>query len=262
MRNRLLTRWLYLLLPAAIACAASSATASSPQPDAEKATSVELRIATAANFYPTLTKLKRLYEKQSGHRIIIIRGSTGKLYAQIIRGAPYDIFLSADSHRADKLVKQGKSLNAQSWVYAIGQLALWRADADSSLQLREQLESGNFKKLAIANPRTAPYGKASIQVLKSMELYESVKNKLVYGENISQTYQFVQSGAADIGLVPRAYVKHDMYWEVDTWLHQPVKQKMLILKQTEQPEQAKAFIDFLLSSDGKKIIVADGYQVD
>lgn len=258
MRTTLLTLWLYLLLLPAIA----SATTNGSQPDVKKPVSVELRVATAANFYPTLAKLKQLYEKQSIHRIVIIRGSTGKLYAQIIRGAPYDIFLSADSLRAEKLVQQGKSLNGQSWVYATGQLALWRADADSSLQLREQLESGNFKKLAIANPRTAPYGRASIQMLKSMELYESVKNKLVYGENISQAYQFVQSGAADIGLVSRAYVQHDMYWEVDTWLHQPIRQKMLILKQTAQPEQAKAFIAFVLSPDGKKIIAADGYQID
>jgi len=112
--------------------------------------------------------------------------------------------------------------------------------------------------MAIANPRTAPYGKASIETLKSMELYESVKSKLVYSENILQAYQFVQSGAADIGLVSRAYVNHDMHWEVDTWLHQPIRQKVLILKQTTQPEQAKAFIDFLLSS----IIAADGYQID
>jgi len=255
-RNPLLTRWCYLLLVSAIASASNS------QAEAKKPDSVVLRVATAANFYRTLTKLKQLYEKQSAHKIVIIRGSTGKLYAQIIRGAPYDIFLSADSLRAEKLVQKGKSLEGRSWVYATGQLALWRADADSSLQLREQLESGNFEKMAIANPRTAPYGKASIETLKSMELYESVKSKLVYSENILQAYQFVQSGAADIGLVSRAYVNHDMHWEVDTWLHQPIRQKVLILKQTTQPEQAKAFIDFLLSSDGKKIIAADGYQID
>ncbi|VAW57846.1 Molybdenum ABC transporter, periplasmic molybdenum-binding protein ModA (TC 3.A.1.8.1) [hydrothermal vent metagenome] len=227
-----------------------------------KPVSVELRIASAANFYLTLKKLKSIYEATSTHEIVIIRGSTGKLYAQIVRGAPYDIFFSADSQRVEKLVQQGRGLNNQSWVYAKGQLALWRADADSSQQLREQLEAGNFHKLAIANPRTAPYGRASVQALKSMELYEPLKKKLVYGENISQVYQFVQSGAADLGLVARAYVNHDMYWEVESWQHKPVIQKMLILKQTKHPEQAAAFIKFIQSVAARKIIEQDGYQLD
>ncbi len=109
--------------------------------------------------------------------------------------------------------------------------------------------------------RGAPYGKASIQALKSLELYEQVKNKLVYSENISQALQFVQSGAADIGLVSRSYVNHDIYWEIDTYLHQPIKQKMLILKQTKQPELAKEFVVFLKTAAVKKIIEGDGYQL-
>jgi len=221
----------------------------------------ELRVATAANFYLTLNKIKQLYEEKTGHKIVIIRGSTGKLYAQIIRGAPYDLFFSADSARADRLVSKGKSADNISEVYAVGQLVLWRPDVNSSQQLRKILVSGNFKKLAIANPKTAPYGKASIEALKSLELYEAVKNKLVYGENISQVVQFVQSGAADIGLVSRSYVNHDIYWEVAPYLHQPINQKMLILKQTKQPLLAKDFFNFLHSNAVRKIIEGDGYQL-
>lgn len=229
------------------------------------ADSKELRIATAANFYPTLNKIKQSYEQITGNRLTIIRGSTGKLYAQIIRGAPYDIFFSADSARVDKLVKQGKSIDLddgkKSLVYAIGRLVLWRPDADSSQQLRERLNSGKFNKLAIANPKTAPYGKASIEALKAMELYQRVKHKLVYGENISQTLQFVASGAADIGFVARPYVKHDIHWEIDSYLHRPIKQKAMIIKQTKQLDMAQEFLQFLQSSAIKKIIINDGYEL-
>ena len=226
---------------------------------------VELRIASAANFYPTLKKIKQNYEAITDNKIVIIRGSTGKLYAQIVQGAPYDIFFSADARRIDNLVKKGKSLeiesNKKTFVYAKGKLALWRADADSSQQLREMLNSGDFNKLAIANPKTAPYGKASIEFLKEMELYEEVKHKLVYGENISQAMQFVQSGAADIGLVARSYVINDMYWEIDSYLHKPIKQKVIILKQTKQLETAKEFLQYIQSPAIKKLIEADGYDL-
>jgi molybdate transport system substrate-binding protein len=226
---------------------------------------MELRIATAANFYPTLNKIKKAYEAITDNKLTIIRGSTGKLYAQIVRGAPYDVFFSADSIRIDKLVQQGKSIdyedNKKSLVYAIGKLVLWRPDADSSQQLREQLNSGDLNKLAIANPKTAPYGKASIEALKSMEIYESVKHKLVYGENIAQTMQFVQSGAADLGLVAMAYAKHDIHWEIDQYLHHPIKQKAIILKQTKQLQTAKEFLQFMQSGAIKKIIKADGYEL-
>ena len=224
---------------------------------------VELRIATAANFYPTLLKIKRSFEAITNHKVTIIRGSSGKLYAQISQGAPYDIFFSADTIRPDKLIKQGKTLsidiNNKSLIYALGRLVLWRPDADSSQQLREQLIKGEFKKFAIANPRTAPYGKASIEALKQMELYEEIKSKLVFGENISQTLQFVQSGAADLGLVARSYVIHDIHWEIDSYLHKPVKQKVVILKQTKHLEIAREFLQFIQSPGIQKIIAMDGY---
>ena len=224
---------------------------------------VELRVATAANFYPTLLKIKRSFEDITNHKLTIIRGSSGKLYAQIMQGAPYDIFFSADTARPDKLIKQGKTQDIDkentSLIYALGRLVLWRPDADSSQQLREQLTNGDFKKLAIANPKTAPYGKASIQALKAMELYETVKPKLVYGENISQTLQFVQAGAADLGLVARSYVMHDIHWEIDSYLHKPVSQKVVILKQTRHLDIAREFLQFMQSPAIQKIITMDGY---
>ncbi|MCW8933490.1 MAG: molybdate ABC transporter substrate-binding protein [Gammaproteobacteria bacterium] len=226
---------------------------------------VELRIATAANFYPTLNKIKQNYEAITDNKIVIIRGSTGKLYAQIMHGAPYDVFFSADAKRVDELVKKAKAIeidgSKKSFVYAKGKLALWHADADSSQQLREILNSGDFNKLAIANPKTAPYGKASIEALQAMELYEELKHKLVYGENISQTMQFVQSGAADIGLVARSYVVNDIYWEIDSYLHKPINQKVILLKQSKQVETAREFLQYIQSPAIKKLIMADGYDL-
>ena len=230
-----------------------------------QAQGVELRIAAAANFYPTLKKIKTNYQQITGNKLTIIRGSTGKLYAQIVRGAPYDIFFSADSARVDKLVKLGKTIDidtqTKSIIYAIGRLALWKPDVDSSQQLAEQLESGNFHKLAIANPKTAPYGRATIEALKAMELYELVAGKLVYGENIAQTMQFVQSGAADLGFIALSYAKHDVYWEIDPYFHKPINQKAAVIKQSQQPEIAKEFLQYMQSPAIRKIIIADGYAL-
>ncbi len=221
----------------------------------------ELRIASAANFYPTLMKIADAFSAKTGDEITIIRGSTGKLYAQIIRGAPYDLFFSADSVRADKLVQQGHSFNNTSQIYAIGQLALWAPQAQSAQQLNALLHSGEFNKLSIANPKTAPYGQAALEALQSMGLYEKVKHKLVYGENISQTLQFVESGAAELGFVARSHVNDQVFFAIDTQLHQPVRQKMLILKQTKQPGLAQRFVEFLRMPQVIEMIKQDGYQL-
>ncbi len=221
----------------------------------------EIRVATAANFYQTLNKIKLAFEKNSEHTVTIIRGSTGKLYAQIIHGAPYDLFLSADSQRAEKLVEAGKSLDSEAIVYATGRLVLWRPDADSSQQIKEELTSGLFKKFAIANPKNAPYGRAAIEMLREMELYEESRNKIVYAENIAQAVQFVQSGAADLGLVARSLVNHDIYWEVEDHMHSPIEQKMIILRQARDKSAALSFYKFIQSEEAKQIIRADGYKI-
>ena len=223
------------------------------------ASAVEIRVACAANFYPTLNAIKNQFEQSTEHKITIIRGSTGKLYAQITRGAPFDVFLSADSRRVEKLVEQGKSLDGKSYVYATGQLSLWKPESVSSQNIKEILYEGSFKKLAIANPKTAPYGAASVEALKSMELYEEVKNKLVYGENISQTLQFVESGAADLGFVSRSHVNNDIYWEVGDYMHKPINQNMIVIKHTKNPEIASQFVKYILTPEIQQLIYEHGY---
>jgi len=230
------------------------------------ANATEIRVATASNFYPTLNKIKSSYEGITGNKVIIVRGATAKLYAQIKQGKPYDILFAADSIHVDKLVKQGKSINYEkdknSLVYAIGRLVLWRADVDSSQQLREQLNEGYFNKLAIVNPKTELYGKASVEALKAMELYESVKHKLIYAEHIYQVRQFVESGAADIGIVSSSYANQDIHWEIESYLHRPIKQKAVILKQSKQFDVAREFLQYIQSPAIKKLITSDGYVLD
>ena len=221
----------------------------------------EVRVASAANFYPVLNKIVKKFEAETAHKVVIIRGSSGKLYAQIMNGAPYDVFLSADSERADKLVENGNSYNGKTTVYANGLMALWLPEAKNTQQIKDQLLKGELRKIAIANPKTAPYGKAAVETMKAMKIYSRLKHKLVFGENISQTLQFVQAGAADIGFVARSHVINDIYWKVDENLHGAIKQKMVLLKQSKQIEAASEFMAYMQSPDIKKMINENGYKL-
>ena len=219
----------------------------------------EVMVATAANFYPTLNRIKPMFEQQTGDTVKIIRGSTGKLYAQIMHGAPYDIFLAADTHRPDLLIKQQKVESSDGKIYARGQLVLWKPGADDGESLKSKLISGEFNKLAIANPKTAPYGRAAIETLKAMGAYEMAKSRLVYAENIAQALHFVQSGAADLGLIAKSLVNNDEYWSVDSTLHEPIEQKMVLTQRGKTNSSARKFFEFMQSDIVQKQIAADGY---
>lgn len=221
----------------------------------------EIKVATAANFYHTLSKIVERFEAETDHKVTIIRGSTGKLYAQIINGAPYDLYLAADARRPETLLKKNKGLDKHISTYAVGQLVLWKPDSDSSQMLREQLYNGEFRKLAIANPKTAPYGAAAIEALKALEIYDEVKSKLVYAENIAQALQFVQSGAAELGLIARSHVNHDIYWQVDTYLHRPIEQKMLVIKNSKNIDLSRQFYNYIKSDSIRELIKQDGYSL-
>jgi len=226
---------------------------------------ITLRVASAANFYPTLKKIAQAYEKTSNNKISIIRGSTGKLYAQIMRGAPYDIFFSADSARIKKLIDLNRTHdvanNISSFVYAKGKIVLWKPAAITDMQLKKILFEGAFNKLAIANPKTAPYGRASVEALKKLNLYSAVKNKLVYGENIAQVMQFVQTGAADIGIVAKSYTKNNVSWDINGENYTPIRQSVTILKQSNKVTVAKEFLRYLNRLEIKQIIINDGYGI-
>lgn len=243
-----------------------------------------LRVAVAANFYTTLQPIAKAYEKSVHQHVDIIKGSTGKLYAQIINGAPFDVFMAADVERPQHLEQAGLIVSGSRYTFAIGQLALWephakkRANSAMSLpqQIHDELLKGRFTRLAIANPETAPYGKAAIEVLRFLYLLKQVQPKLVYGENIAQAYQFVQSGNASMGFVALSYVKKSYVKEsnakkpntnnkdIDYWLPSPnlyssLEQQLVILKSSKQISQAQRFVSFLQQKDTKIFIQDQGY---
>ena len=211
-----------------------------------------IKVATASNFLSPLKKLKIPYESESGYVLQISSGSTSKLYAQIINGAPYDIFLSADQFTVRKLIKNDEAIANTEFVYAIGKLVLWSASKErTTLLLQKDFLNLQFRHLAIANPKLAPYGRAAIEVIKKLNLNDKLHSRLVYGENIGQTFQFVYSGNAEFGLVALSQIMQLKevvpYWEVPLHLYQPLKQSAVLLNRAKENIAAKSFMRFLKS---------------
>ena len=219
-----------------------------------------LTVAVASNFYPTLNLIKSRFEKDYLHTLTLIRGSTGKLYAQIIHGAPYDVFLAADAKRPLKLVQSELALADSRITYAIGALALWRPNSTTQ-QIEQLFKQSDFKHFAIANPKTAPYGAAAMQWLEHIGRASSLRPKLVYGENIAQTYQFVESGSAELGLIALSQViQHSAYWPVESHKHQPLEQQIVILNSASNKALAHQFHLYLQSEPVRQLIRQQGYQ--
>lgn len=227
---------------------------------------VQLRVAVASNFLPTLRKLATRYQEESGARIKIIAASTGKLYAQIIHGAPFDIFLSADSRRPQLLIESRHAIKSSRFTYASGKIVLWSAQPQVS-DCRSTLEQGKFNRLAIANPKTAPYGVAAQQLIENLGLWKAVQPKLVRGENIAQALHYVDSGNAQIGIVALSQVKllqnrDGCTWEVPTKLYQPIEQQAVLLNRSKHIVAAEHFLSFLKSERAVELIQDSGYGVN
>jgi molybdate transport system substrate-binding protein len=226
-----------------------------------------LHIATAANMQFAMQELAKSFSEDTGINCEIIVSSSGKLTAQIIEGAPFDIFVSADLKYPNELYKQGFCIDKPE-VYAYGKLVIWTVNS----QLKPTLKSfgkKQVKHVAIGNPKTAPYGIAALQVLKKKGIYESLKSKLVLGESIAQTNQFITTYAAQIGITAKSSVlsprlKNKGLWEeIEEELYDPISQGVVILKNRNgQIEKAKRFKDFLFSVKGKEILDKFGYSVD
>ncbi len=220
----------------------------------------ELKVAVAANFAHTLTQVAERFEAETGHRVRISSGATGALYTQIQHGAPFDLFLAADSRRPQLLEKEQKILPGSRVTYAIGQLAYWQRQGDPSEQSLTQWH----KKLAIANPRLAPYGAAAQQVLSRLDLVKQFKGKLVTGSNILQAYQYVDSGNVQAGLVAlsqlrSAGVDASHYWVVPEHYYAPLEQQAVVLKRTANPRLAQQLLDYLTQQ--QQLLTEAGYQV-
>ena len=226
----------------------------------------ELRIAVASNFLLPLKELSRKFKESTGHKVVVISGSTGKLYAQIKQGAPFDILLAADSLRPELLEKEGIGVPGSRFTYAVGRLVLW--SKDSKLPLKNDLQvlnNKNFRYLAIANPKTAPYGKAAEQVLRKKGFWEQIQNRLVRGENISQTFQFVMTGNADIGFIALSQLRKNQgrgfSWIIPQEWHDPIRQQGILLKRAKTNKAAQQFLNFIKSNRIQKQIQSYGYSL-
>ncbi len=223
----------------------------------------EIRVAVASNFRYAVEDLAPRFEKHTGHEVMLIYGSTGKLFAQIQNGAPFDVFLAADELRPRMLEEDGNIVSGSRFVYAIGKLVLWSADADAEVD-GERLMAGDYRFLAIANPTLAPYGKAARQAMLKLGVWESAFPLLVQGENIAQTYHFVVSGNADLGLVALAQIRipgagnSGAWWEVPETHYDPIRQQAALI--TESPA-TRAFGSFLRSDEALAVIQSYGYDV-
>ena len=206
-------------------------------------------VAVASNFGTPMKDLAAQFESATGHTLVLSSGATGKLYSQIKNGAPFDVLLAADDETPARLLREGDAVQTQT--YAIGRLALWSDRPDLIDGTDSVLRQGRFERLAIANPKLAPYGAAAIEALDRLKLTDSVKGRFVIGENIAQAYQFVASGNAELGFVALSQVMQDgrirkgSYWLVPSSLHTPIRQDAALLKRGENNAAARALFDYL-----------------
>ena len=228
----------------------------------------EVRVAVASNFYPAMKEIALQYElKKSNtsenHKIVLIPGSSGRHYAQIINGAPFDLFFSADKVRPILLEKKGISENGSRFTYALGKLVLW-SSLDGFVEKEERLYHKDLRFIAIANPKIAPYGVAAKEALISINLWEDMKSKLIRGENIAQTFQFVNSGNAKLGFVSYSQLMNPNYpvggsfWEVPQSLYKPIEQQAVLLRESLL---GKDFLSFMRTDQSLKIISKFGYDL-
>ncbi|MCP3980314.1 MAG: molybdate ABC transporter substrate-binding protein [bacterium] len=236
---------------------------------AATASAGEVLVAVAANFAQVAEKLEVDFERASGHRVTLTTGSTGKLYAQVRHGAPFDVVLAADALRPRLMIEEGRAVEGSRFTYALGRLTLWsprpdRVGADGEKLLR----AGEFRRLAIANPDLAPYGAAARDALTALGLWDEFVGRIVRGEDAGQAHAMVATGNAEFGLLALSLVlsarngSPGSRWDVPSDLYQPIRQDAVLLKRAADNPAARAFLDFLKSADARRAIVAAGYGVE
>ena len=226
----------------------------------------EVQVAVAANFTAPIQVIAADFEKDTGHKLVAAYGATGQFYAQIKNGAPFEVFLSADDTTPQKLENEGDAVKGSRFTYAIGTLALW-SPQDGYVDSQGRVLSDNqYQHLAIANPKSAPYGLAATQVLARLGLTNQVKAKIVEGQNITQAFQFVSTGNAELGFVALSQVCKDgkvfggSAWIVPSDMHDPIKQDAVILNKGKDNPAAKALLEYLKGPKAAAVIKSYGYQ--
>ena len=227
----------------------------------------EATVAVAANFQPVLEQLAEQYQKDTGHHLRISSGSTGKLYAQITNGAPYDVLLAADRARPTRLGQQGLGIGSSQFTYATGRLALVGAAGDRMLDdVAATLAQETIRSIAIANPALAPYGRAAREVLDALGATTSLQGRIVMGENVGQTYALVATGNADLGLVALSLAKAaraERYLEISSELHSPIRQDAILLNRGASNPAATGFMTYLRDdATARALISAAGFGGD
>lgn len=226
-----------------------------------------LSVAVAANFTAPMKDIAKEFEKETGHHLTLTFGSSGKLFAQIKNGAPYQVFLCADDKKTGKLENEGLSVAGSQFTYALGTLVLWSANPEFIDSKGETLKQNQFSHLAIANPSIAPYGLAAIETLQKLNTLEHLKKKFVQGENIAQTYQFVATGNAELGFVALSQVfqagqlTKGSAWIVPAEWHTPIRQNAVLLSKGKDNNAATALLAYLKSDKATAIIKSFGYNL-
>ena len=224
----------------------------------------ETHVAVAANFTEPAKEIAAKFEARTGHKVVLSFGSSGQFYTQIAHGAPFEVFLSADTERPQKAEAEGYAVPGSRFIYAVGRLVLWSATPGLVNANGAVLKSDKWQKLAIADPKSAPYGLAAIETMKKLGLYEQLQPKIVQGSSITQAFQFASTGAAELGFVALSQVINEPVgsrWVVPAGDHTPIEQGAVLLKTGADNVAAKAFVRFLKGSEAKAVIKRFGYEV-
>lgn len=239
---------------------------------ANPAPAAEIRIAVAGNFAGCLQALAPAYEAASGDRLVSSSASTGKLFAQIRAGAPFDVFLAADAERPQRLEAEGLAVPGSRFTYAVGRLVLWGAGLDAAApeDWLAVLDGTGFAHLALANPRLAPYGRAAREALTAAGRWEALQPRLVLGENVGQTFQFAATGAAELGLVAWSQIRGQQrrgeavggrWWLVPAAGHAPIVQQAVLLTAAADTAAARRFLDYLCGPEARILLAEFGYDL-
>ena len=224
----------------------------------------EIKVAVASSFKRPVQVIALGFERRTGHTVTIVSGATGKLYSQIKNGAPFDAFLAADTDRPQRLAREGLVAAGEPFTYAMGRLVLWSSRDGFVDDGGVVLTQGEFDRLAVANPNTAPYGRAAREVLDAMGMWETVQASIVTGQNVGQTYQFIKTGNADLGFVAYSQVLRrgsavpGSYWQVPPAFHEPIAQQAVLLSDSEA---ARSFLGFLRTETVRQVIREYGFEV-
>ena len=225
----------------------------------------EVQVAVAANFTAPMRLIAAAFEKDSGHKVALTFGATGKFYAQITNGAPFDVFLAADEHTPARLEKEGAAVHGSRFTYATGKLVLWSAQPGAVDAQGAVLKTGDFKKIAIAAPKLAPYGAAALESITKLGLLSRLEHRIVVGESIGQAFSFIATGNAELGFIALSQVyengqiKSGSAWLVPQSLYGPIRQDAVLLGKGAGNKAAIMLLAFLKTENAKVVIRSFGY---